>query len=139
MLAHHASSTTHFGDVGSQTTSSGAARTSASPRTVVVEVIRVEVIRQLFDPAKRYFLERLNQLSGTRRGHVERLFRLVFAALGFICLSALVASALAQGQHEPQTLRIAVYDVPPYGYVDSDGSISGVSVDLWRRVAEQME
>ena len=139
MLAHHASSTTHFGDVGSQTTSSGAARTSASPRTVVVEVIRVEVIRQLFDPAKRYFLERLNQLSGTRRGHVERLFRLVFAALGFVCLSAPVASAFAQGQHEPQTLRIAVYDVPPYGYVDSDGSISGVSVDLWRRVAEQME
>src|SRR5262249_42037981 len=38
-----------------------------------------------------------------------------------------------------QTLRVAVYDVPPYGYVDSDGSISGVSVDLWRRVAEHME
>jgi ABC-type amino acid transport substrate-binding protein len=29
--------------------------------------------------------------------------------------------------------------VPPYAYVDSDGSICGVSVDLWRRVAEQME
>lgn len=29
--------------------------------------------------------------------------------------------------------------MPPYAYVDSDGSISGVSVDLWRRVAEQME
>ena len=47
--------------------------------------------------------------------------------------------AFAAEQREPETLRIAVYDVPPYGYVDSDGSISGVSVDLWRRVAEQME
>ena len=50
-----------------------------------------------------------------------------------------MVSAFAAEQREPETLRIAVYDVPPYGYVDSDGSISGVSVDLWRRVAEQME
>ena len=34
---------------------------------------------------------------------------------------------------------MAVYDVPPYGYVEADGSMAGVSVDLWRRVAEQME
>src|SRR6202011_222843 len=33
----------------------------------------------------------------------------------------------------------AVYAVPPYGYVEADGSMAGVSVDLWRRVAEQME
>ena len=44
--------------------------------------------------------------------------------------AASMASALAAGQHEPETLRVAVYDVPPYAYVDSDGSISGVSVDL---------
>jgi len=50
-----------------------------------------------------------------------------------------MVSAFAAEQRETETLRIAVYDVPPYGYVDSDGSISGVSVDLWRRVAEQME
>ena len=50
-----------------------------------------------------------------------------------------MVSTFAAEQREPETLRIAVYDVPPYGYVDSDGSISGVSVDLWRRVAEQME
>ena len=47
--------------------------------------------------------------------------------------------ACCAGQREAETLRVAVYDVPPYGYVDTDGSISGVSVDLWRRVAEQME
>ena len=34
---------------------------------------------------------------------------------------------------------MAVYDVPPYGYVEADGSMAGVSVDMWRRVAEQME
>jgi polar amino acid transport system substrate-binding protein len=134
MLAYHGSITTHFGDAGSGATSSGASRTSPSPRTVIVEVIR-----QFVDRAKRHFLMSSNRLSGTRRRYAERLFRLLFAALGFVCLSAPVASAFAEGQHEPQTLRIAVYDVPPYGYVDSDGSISGVSVDLWRRVAEQME
>jgi polar amino acid transport system substrate-binding protein len=62
------------------------------------------------------------------------------AGLGFaVSLAASTASALAAEQHEPETLRVAVYDVPPYGYVDTDGSISGVSVELWRRVAEQME
>ncbi len=50
-----------------------------------------------------------------------------------------MVSAFAAEQRDIETLRVAVYDVPPYGYVDTDGSISGVSVDLWRRVAEQME
>ena len=36
-------------------------------------------------------------------------------------------------------LRVAVYDVPPYGTVGSDGALSGLSVDLWRRVAEELE
>ena len=67
---------------------------------------------------------------------ITRLSHLMLAALGLFCL---VVSAFADAPRETQTLRVAVYDVPPYGYVDSDGSISGVSVDLWRRVAEQME
>jgi polar amino acid transport system substrate-binding protein len=54
------------------------------------------------------------------------------------CLAAAVC-AYGTEQHETGPLRIAVYDVPPYGYVDTDGSISGVSVELWRRVAERME
>jgi polar amino acid transport system substrate-binding protein len=66
--------------------------------------------------------------------------RLLFAQIGFsICLAVSVVSAFAAGQRDTETLRVAVYDVPPYGYVDVDGSISGISVDLWRRVAEQME
>jgi polar amino acid transport system substrate-binding protein len=56
-----------------------------------------------------------------------------------VCLAASVFTAFAAEHREVQSLRVAVYNVPPYGYVDSDGSISGVSVDLWRRVAEQME
>ena len=67
---------------------------------------------------------------------MTRLSHLMLAALGLFCLAV---SAFADAPRETQTLRVAVYDVPPYGYVDSDGSISGVSVDLWRRVAEQME
>jgi polar amino acid transport system substrate-binding protein len=35
-------------------------------------------------------------------------------------------------------LRVAVYDAPPYGLVEPDGSIDGVSVDLWRRAAAVM-
>jgi polar amino acid transport system substrate-binding protein len=77
-------------------------------------------------------------VSRNRRiGWLSRIF-LVRLVLG-VWLAASIVSALAAEQREPETLRIAVYDVPPYAYVDSDGSISGVSVDLWRRVAEQME
>jgi polar amino acid transport system substrate-binding protein len=35
-------------------------------------------------------------------------------------------------------LLVAVYDVAPYGSVDAQGLFSGVSVDLWRRVAEAL-
>ncbi len=35
-------------------------------------------------------------------------------------------------------LKVAVYDTPPYGHVEPDGSIDGVSVDLWRRAAESL-
>jgi polar amino acid transport system substrate-binding protein len=74
--------------------------------------------------------------------HGGSLLRLLLIALGFgialaNALGVVCASAAEQRDTEP--LRVVVYDVPPYGYVDTDGSISGVSVDLWRRVAEQME
>jgi polar amino acid transport system substrate-binding protein len=65
------------------------------------------------------------------------LIGIVLAALGVG--GCLAAAAYGAEEHETGPLRIAVYDVPPYGYVDTDGSISGVSVDLWRRVAERME
>jgi len=80
--------------------------------------------------------DRIINIPGCRIG---RLFRLLLAEVSLgACLA--VATVCAFGQpRETEPLRVAVYDVPPYGYVDTDGSISGVSVDLWRRVAEQME
>jgi polar amino acid transport system substrate-binding protein len=47
---------------------------------------------------------------------------------------AVLAAASAAADEAP--LRVAVYDVPPYGHAEPDGSISGVSVELWRRAAE---
>jgi polar amino acid transport system substrate-binding protein len=48
----------------------------------------------------------------------------------------LVSAGFAIAQEAP--LRVAVYDAPPYGHVEPDGSIDGVSVDLWRRAAESL-
>jgi ABC-type amino acid transport substrate-binding protein len=68
------------------------------------------------------------------------IFLTFLAKIGVgICLAMAAVGACGAEPGDAGPLRVAVYDVPPYGYVDADGSISGVSVDLWRRVAEQME
>jgi ABC-type amino acid transport substrate-binding protein len=48
----------------------------------------------------------------------------------------LVSTGFAVAQDAP--LKVAVYDAPPYGHLEPDGSIDGVSVDLWRRAAESL-
>ncbi|UDL96357.1 transporter substrate-binding domain-containing protein [Lichenihabitans sp. PAMC28606] len=58
--------------------------------------------------------------------------------IGLLAGLAFVSVCSAEQPRLPP-LRVAVYDVPPYGYVEPDGSIAGVSVDLWRRVAERLE
>ena len=71
---------------------------------------------------------------------IATLFRRLLNAFCVgICLAAGTLGACCAEQRDSETLRVAVYDVPPYGYVEADGSMAGVSVDLWRRVAEQME
>jgi len=50
-------------------------------------------------------------------------------------LALLILAWAAAAAAEDAPLRVAVYDVPPYGQVEPDGSIDGVSVDLWRRTA----
>src|ERR1700727_1861637 len=45
-------------------------------------------------------------------------------------------AGFAAAQDAP--LKVAVYDVPPYGHVEADGSVDGLSVDLWRRAAESL-
>ena len=53
-----------------------------------------------------------------------------------IALVSLVFASFAAAQDAP--LKVAVYDVPPYGHVEPDGSIDGLSADLWRRAAESL-
>jgi polar amino acid transport system substrate-binding protein len=69
----------------------------------------------------------------------QGLFALLWLVLLGAWLAASMASASASEPAQPAPLRIAVYDVPPYGYSNPDGSMSGISVDLWRRVAERLE
>ena len=59
--------------------------------------------------------------------------RCVAAALA--CLP-FATGAAADEAPASAPLRVAVYDVPPYGHVEPDGSIDGISVDLWRRATE---
>jgi hypothetical protein len=51
-------------------------------------------------------------------------------------LAFLVSAGFAAAEEAP--LKVAVYDAPPYGHVEPDGSIDGLSVDLWRRAAESL-
>src|ERR1700728_234612 len=62
---------------------------------------------------------------------VPNLVRRLTAALVFLVLAGFAAAKDAP-------LKVAVYDMPPYGHVESDGSIDGFSVDLWRRAAESL-
>ena len=48
----------------------------------------------------------------------------------------LVFAGFAVAEDAP--LKVTVYDVPTYGHVEADGSIDGLSVDLWRRAAESL-
>ncbi len=59
-----------------------------------------------------------------------------FVARVGTALAFVVSAGLAVAQEAP--LKVAVYDAPPYGHVEPDGSIDGVSVDLWRRAAESL-
>lgn len=50
-----------------------------------------------------------------------------------------IAPVKAQGDLQDRPLQVAVYDVAPYGRSLPDGTVTGLSVDLWRRVAERLE
>jgi ABC-type amino acid transport substrate-binding protein len=63
------------------------------------------------------------------------LLRRLLAGLALLLLA--VGGAAAE-PNETKPLRVAVYDVQPYGGRSSDGMFIGASVDLWRRVAEHL-
>lgn len=70
---------------------------------------------------------------------IGRLFRVWLALLVLgLCGVAATGVAFAAETRRSEPVRVAVYDVPPYGYVQADGAISGISVDLWRRIAGEM-
>src|SRR3984885_12120562 len=69
--------------------------------------------------------------SSLVRSLAPTFVRSLAAALAF-----LASTGFAMAQDAP--LKVAVYDAPPYGHVEPDGSVDGVSVDLWRRVAESL-
>ena len=68
------------------------------------------------------------QPSSPRRVGLRRLARAL----------ALATSVAGGAAADEAPLRVAVYDAPPYGHLEADGSISGVSVELWRRTAEML-
>ena len=74
-----------------------------------------------------------NPRSGRR---IVTQSRPIAIALAVCLVGAPARSGAERAADEP--LRVAVYDVPPYGWVDAEGLFSGASVDLWRRVAEDL-
>ncbi|MCQ4257226.1 transporter substrate-binding domain-containing protein [Stutzerimonas stutzeri] len=56
-------------------------------------------------------------------------------------LLCLMASALAPhmsaAQEIQQTLRVGITEVPPFVIQEADGSWSGISIELWQRIAER--
>ncbi len=56
------------------------------------------------------------------------------------CLSLAIGldGALGAERKDSEALRVAVYEMPPYASAGPDGAFSGVSVELWRRVAEEL-
>jgi ABC-type amino acid transport substrate-binding protein len=65
-------------------------------------------------------------------------FGAAWAGLGAFLFFLLVC-AVSQAEPGPASpLRVAVYMVAPYGGRSDEGMFTGASVDLWRRVAEQL-
>ncbi len=76
-------------------------------------------------------------MSDRRAAGLKSLLRLLQVVAAFFVLTATLQDASAE-RPPNAPVRVAVYNVPPYGSVDANGVLSGVSVDLWRRVAEQL-
>jgi len=74
-----------------------------------------------------------NPRSGRRIAAQPRLVATAFA----FCVGGAGATSSAE-RNPDEPLRVAVYDVAPYGSASPDGLFSGASVDLWRRVAEDL-
>jgi hypothetical protein len=71
------------------------------------------IIQESFDLIRRHFLaafDRLINIQDRRIGWPSRIFLVQLGCA--VCLAASLVSAFAAEQREPETLHIAVYDVP---------------------------
>jgi polar amino acid transport system substrate-binding protein len=84
---------------------------------------------QLFSPVTRM----RSQAYRTGRGVASPC---VLARALSLFAAVFAAAAAEDGPGEP--LRVAVYDVASYGSTSPDGRFVGISVELWRRVAEDL-
>ncbi|MFZ1107494.1 MAG: transporter substrate-binding domain-containing protein [Rhodomicrobium sp.] len=77
-------------------------------------------------------------MSAERTAGLQFPSRSLPIAAAFLALAAALQGALSAERISNAPVRVAVYDVPPYGAVGANGAMSGVSIDLWRRVAEDL-
>ena len=73
---------------------------------------------------------------GVARRNIFRRRGAAQAGLCALVISAFAGAAVATEVAPAPPLRVAVYDLKPYGGQSRDGLFSGASVELWRRVAE---
>ena len=78
--------------------------------------------------------KRLSNLLSGRRTPARA--RLIIIAL--ICCLGRIGTISGAEPGPEVAVRVAVYDVAPYGWVGRDGLFYGLSVELWRRVAEHL-
>jgi polar amino acid transport system substrate-binding protein len=75
------------------------------------------------------------------RTEFGRLFRVACAALVFACFAMLFVAAGASGATtEPSGRQLVVGTrvAPPFSMKNTDGAWEGISIDLWRHVAERL-
>ncbi len=66
---------------------------------------------------------------------MTRIPAIVLVVLGLLCS---VCIAQEEGTEVPQTFRVATTITPPFVIQDEDGTLSGIDVELWNRVADRL-
>src|SRR5436190_5613303 len=74
---------------------------------------------------------------------MNRLWRIIKKTVGALTAAALLVCDAAQAQSEHQfipdkELVIATKEAPPFVIKRADGTLYGISIDLWRQIADQL-
>ena len=86
-------------------------------------------------------------MHGAPCKHMKRLTRSVLTALALALALLIVASVLmsaskaaaTENQAIPRELIVGTKEAPPFAIKDEQGNWSGISIDLWRQVAERLK